>query len=86
MPNNFCKQIVDGRLLKAKAVVGFFPANRVGDDIELYTDENRTHVLDVFHTLRQQAESRRTSRTSQLADFIAPKETGLCRLPGCDLR
>ena len=71
------KQIVDGRLLKAKAVMGFFPANRVGDDIELYTDENRTHVLEVFHTLRQQAEKPENQPNFALADFIAPKETGL---------
>jgi 5-methyltetrahydrofolate--homocysteine methyltransferase len=70
------KQIVDGRLLKAKAVMGFFPANRVGDDIELYTDENRTHVLEVFHTLRQQAEKPEDQPNFALADFIAPKETG----------
>jgi 5-methyltetrahydrofolate--homocysteine methyltransferase len=71
------KQIVDGRLLKAKAVMGFFPANRVGDDIELYTDEKRTHVLDVFHTLRQQAEKSENQPNFALADFIAPKDTGL---------
>jgi 5-methyltetrahydrofolate--homocysteine methyltransferase len=70
------KEIVDGRLLKAKAVMGFFPANRVGDDIELYTDENRTHVLEVFHTLRQQAEKPENQPNFALADFIAPKETG----------
>jgi 5-methyltetrahydrofolate--homocysteine methyltransferase len=71
------KQIVDGRLLKAKAVMGFFPANRVGDDIELYTDEKRNHVLEVFHTLRQQAEKSENQPNFALADFIAPKETGL---------
>lgn len=71
------KQIVDGRLLKAKAVIGFFPANRVGDDIELYTDENRTHVLEVFHTLRQQAEKTENQPNFALADFVAPRETGL---------
>jgi 5-methyltetrahydrofolate--homocysteine methyltransferase len=71
------KQIVDGRLLRAKAVMGFFPANRVGDDIEVYTDENRTHVLEVFHTLRQQAEKSENQPNFALADFIAPKETGL---------
>ena len=76
MPKQLLKQIVDGRLLKAKAVMGFFPANRVGDDIELYTDENRTHVLEVFHTLRQQAEKPENQPNFALADFIAPKETG----------
>jgi 5-methyltetrahydrofolate--homocysteine methyltransferase len=71
------KQIVDERLLKAKAVMGFFPANRVGDDIELYTDEKRTQVLTVFHTLRQQTERPENQPNFALADFIAPKETGL---------
>jgi len=71
------KQIVDGQLLKARAVMGLFSANRVGDDIELYTDENRTQVLAVFHTLRQQAEKSENQPNFALADFIAPKETGL---------
>jgi len=71
------KQIVHGRLLEAKAVMGLFPANRVGDDIELYTDESRTHVLKVFHTLRQQSEKPENQPNFALADFIAPKETGL---------
>ncbi|MCI0423882.1 MAG: methionine synthase, partial [Acidobacteria bacterium] len=70
------KQIVDGRLLKAKAVMGFFPANRAGDDIELYTDERRSQVLAVFHTLRQQADKPEGQPNFALADFIAPKETG----------
>ncbi|MSO23298.1 MAG: methionine synthase [Acidobacteria bacterium] len=71
------KQIVDGRLLKAKSVMGLFPANRVGDDIELYTDEKRTQVLTVFHTLRQQTEKSENQPNFALADFIAPKATGL---------
>ena len=71
------QQIVDGRLLKAKAVMGFFPANRVGDDIELYSDERRTQVLTVFHTLRQQAEKQDGQPYYALSDFVAPKETGL---------
>jgi len=71
------KEIVDGRLLKAKAVVGLFPANSVGDDIELYADENRAQVLTVFHTLRQQAEKPENQPNFALADFVAPKETGL---------
>ena len=45
-----------GKLLIARAVIGFFPANSVGDDIEVYTDASRASVLTVFHTLRQQME------------------------------
>jgi cobalamin-dependent methionine synthase I len=45
-------------------VVGLFPANRVGDDIEIYRDETRTHVLTVSHHLRQQTESRLSPTTA----------------------
>src|SRR5207302_954955 len=44
-------RIVEERLLTARAVYGFFPANAVGDDIEVYADESRSSVLTVFHTL-----------------------------------
>ena len=70
------KKIVQDRLLRAKAVYGLFPANSVDDDIEIYTDEDRHAVWTVLHTLRQQ-----TLRSRQpchaLADFIAPKDSGL---------
>jgi len=71
------KNIVSQQLLTAHAVYGFFPANSVGDDIELYTDESRTKVLTTFHSLRQQMEKQPTEFNHALADFIAPKETGL---------
>jgi 5-methyltetrahydrofolate--homocysteine methyltransferase len=71
------KNIVSQGLLTANAVYGFFPANSVGDDIELYTDESRTTVLTTFHSLRQQAEKQPNEFNHALADFIAPKETGL---------
>ena len=54
-------------------VYGFFPANRVGDDVELYTDESRTKVLTTFHFLRQQIEKTDGTPNWCLADFIAPK-------------
>ena len=54
-----------------------FPANSVRDDIEVYTDETRNKVLTTFHTLRQQMEKQPTEFNHALADFIAPKETGL---------
>lgn len=71
------KNIVSQRLLTANAVYGFYAANSVGDDIELYTDDTRTKVLTTFHTLRQQAEKQPNEFNHALADFIAPKESGL---------
>ena len=67
-------QIVKGRWLAANAVVGFWPANSVGDDIEIYTDESRTKVLTTFHHLRQQNEKPTGNPNQCLADFVAPKE------------
>lgn len=69
--------IVLNKKLRASAVFGFYPANSVKDDIELYTDETRTHVLDNLYTLRQQAEKAEGLPYFALADFIAPKETEL---------
>ena len=71
------RRIVDERLLRANAVVGFWPANRVGDDIELYASEDRTDVKAVIHTLRQQMVKPPGRPNLALADFTAPKETGL---------
>jgi 5-methyltetrahydrofolate--homocysteine methyltransferase len=68
------KQIIDEKWLTAKAIYGFYPANRVGDDIEVYTDESRTEVLHRFHHLRQQAEKKRGGANNCLSDFIAPKK------------
>jgi 5-methyltetrahydrofolate--homocysteine methyltransferase len=70
-------QIVRERLLTARAVAGFFPANSVGDDIEVYADPSRTRLLATFCTLRQQLEKPKQESEYALADFIAPKETGL---------
>ena len=70
------KQLVDDKLLTAKAVVGLFPANTVDhDDIELYTDDTRSEVLMKFHQLRQQTEKVAGKANMCLADFVAPKDT-----------
>ena len=58
------REIIDKRLLQARAVYGFWPANAIGDDIELYADESRSDVIARFHTLRQQQETQ-TARTSR---------------------
>jgi len=70
-------QIVDERWIKARAVVGMFPANSVNDDdIEVYTDETRKEVKVTLHHLRQQTERPPGKPNRALADFVAPKETG----------
>jgi 5-methyltetrahydrofolate--homocysteine methyltransferase len=71
------KQLIEEKWLKANAVVGFWPANSVGDDIELYTDESRTKVLATLHTLRQQMARDGDKANLALADFVAPKESGV---------
>jgi 5-methyltetrahydrofolate--homocysteine methyltransferase len=69
--------IVEKKLLRARAVYGLFPANAVGDDVELYADETREKVLERFHFLRQQSNKEGSEPCRCLADFIAPKATGL---------
>ncbi len=69
------KEIISKKLLTANAVIGFYPASRVGDDIEIYTDDSRAKILTVVHTLRQQTDKSTGQPNWALADFIAPKET-----------
>jgi len=69
--------LIKEKWLTANGVIGFFPANAVGDDIEVYTDESRTEVRTVLHNLRQQGEHRDGIPNRSLGDFVAPKETGL---------
>mgnify|MGYP000194450781 CR=1 FL=1 len=71
------KRIIDENWLHASGVIGLFPANRVGDDIEIYTDESRTRVAMTYHALRQQMEKPPGRPNMCLADFIAPKDTGV---------
>lgn len=70
-------RIVEEKWLTAKAVTGIFPANSIGDDIELYTDETRSTVLHVQHTLRQQTKKAVGQPNIALSDFIAPKASGV---------
>ena len=69
--------LIKEKWLTANGVIGFFCANSVGDDIEVYTDESRTEVRTVLHNLRQQGEHREGIPNRSLGDFVAPKETGL---------
>jgi 5-methyltetrahydrofolate--homocysteine methyltransferase len=75
--NALLDKIVENNLITARGVYGFFPATGVGDDVELYTDGTRDQVLERFHFLRQQANKEGSEPCRSLADFIAPKETGL---------
>ena len=70
-------RLIEEKWLTANGVIGFFPANAVGDDIEVYTDATRTEVLTTLHNLRQQGEHREGVPNRSLGDFVAPKETGL---------
>ena len=71
------EDIVDNKKLQARAVIGLVPANAVGDDIELYTDESRTEVLTTVHHLRQQTQKIEGKYNHCLSDYIAPKESGI---------
>ncbi len=71
------KELVAGKKLRANGVIGLFAANSVGDDVEVYTDDTRKQVYKVFHSLRQQDEKPPGKFNRALADFVAPKETGL---------
>ena len=69
------QRIVRETLLEARAVIGFFPANSVQEDIEVYADESR-HLLTTLHTLRQQQVRENKEPSHALADFIAPRDSG----------
>ncbi|MCS6772066.1 MAG: methionine synthase [Kiritimatiellae bacterium] len=71
------ERIIDERWLRADAVCGFWPAARVGDDVEIYADETRSQVIHTFRFLRQQMKKSTDRPNLCLADFIAPKETGI---------
>jgi 5-methyltetrahydrofolate--homocysteine methyltransferase len=75
-------RIVSERWFQARAVLGFWPANAVGDDIVLYRGESRTERLATLHTLRQQLQKRDGRSNTALADFVAPAETGLADYVG----
>lgn len=72
------KRIIEGRWLTASGVAGFYPANTVNDDdIEVYKDESRSEVLFTWRNLRQQGAKREGVSNKCLADFIAPKDSGV---------
>ncbi|MGN8226619.1 methionine synthase [Gracilimonas sp. BCB1] len=70
-------RIVKENRLQAKAVIGFYPANSHADNVHLFDDEKRSKQITQFHFLRQQTKKRAGQSNSCLADFIAPKESGI---------
>jgi 5-methyltetrahydrofolate--homocysteine methyltransferase len=75
--NALLDRIIAERLLQARAVYGLFPANAVGDDVELYADAERSRVLTRFNFLRQQTDRGADHACRSLSDFIAPGDTRL---------
>jgi len=67
------KEIISRKRLTARAVIGLFPANSLGEDVEVFADEARSRLLATFHTLRQQ--NPKSATNLALADFIAPKSS-----------
>ncbi|HVL73633.1 MAG TPA: methionine synthase, partial [Beijerinckiaceae bacterium] len=76
-------RIVAERWFNPKAVIGFWPANAVGDDIRLYTGESRAEALATFHGLRQQLSKRDGRPNLCLSDFVAPAASGKADYVGC---
>ncbi|WP_347350154.1 methionine synthase [Intrasporangium sp.] len=70
-------RVVDEGWLQANAVIGLFPANAVGDDVEIYLDESRTEPHTILRNLRQQGQHREGIPNRSLGDFVAPKGSGI---------
>ncbi len=70
------KSIQDEKWLTARAAIGFWPASAIGDDVALYSDDNRTEILEMVPFLRQQIRKREGSYNMCLADYIAPRDSG----------
>lgn len=74
--NQMLDQMEVGQAIKANGIIGLFPANSVGDLIEIYEDESRSKVIETFPMLRQQEENKENVYRC-LSDYIAPKSTGI---------
>jgi 5-methyltetrahydrofolate--homocysteine methyltransferase len=73
----FLKKMIDGRWVRASGVCGLFPASRVGDDIEIYRHVTRRDVAMTWHNLRQQNQKPAGNPNQCLADYVAPKDSGV---------
>jgi 5-methyltetrahydrofolate--homocysteine methyltransferase len=75
-------EILAGAQLTAKAAYGFFPANAVADDVEIYAGDDRARTRTVLRMLRQQSERPADQPLQSLSDYVAPKDTGLADYVG----
>ncbi|MCD4744779.1 MAG: methionine synthase [Bacteroidales bacterium] len=71
------KEIIEKKILKAKGVIGFYPCNSIGDDIEIYKNESRNEILTTLHFLRNQQKKQTNIPNLCLSDFIASKKSGI---------
>ena len=76
------ERILEEKRISARGVIGFWPANATGDDIELYDDDGRNSVCAVVHSLRQQAKKSGSRPNFALADYVAPTESGVADYMG----
>ena len=76
------QRIASEKLLTARGVFAFWPANSLGDDVEVYEDAERKKVMTTFHFLRQQMQKPADQFNHCLADYIAPKSSGLADFIG----
>jgi 5-methyltetrahydrofolate--homocysteine methyltransferase len=75
--NTLLDEIIEKKMFRANGVVGLWPANSVGDDVEIYEDESRSKVIGKFHHLRQQVKAKPGKSNYCLSDYIAPKDSGI---------
>lgn len=75
--NSLLAKIIRENWLQPKGIIGLFPANSIGDDIEIYNPEQPTEVIHIQRTLRQQTKKAQGQPNIALADFVAPKESGI---------
>ncbi|MGI9174106.1 MAG: methionine synthase, partial [Rhodothermales bacterium] len=80
--NKMLDRIAEEKWLTANGIYGLFPANSVGDDLELYADDTRQDVRMVLHQLRQQSKKTPGRPNRALSDFVAPKESGVADYVG----
>jgi 5-methyltetrahydrofolate--homocysteine methyltransferase len=74
--NTLLEKIIKEKLISANGIIGLFPANSVGDDIEIYSDDSRSGILATMHTIRQQSLKSAGEPNLALSDFIIPKAEG----------
>jgi 5-methyltetrahydrofolate--homocysteine methyltransferase len=76
------KRVINEKWFSSHGIVGLYPANSVGDDVEIYADENRDRVIHTFRMLRQQSRKAQNKFNLCLADFVAPKSSGVADYMG----